>query len=207
MLMFVIQSALLILIAFVLGCIIGSLLCRMFSSGSSQATLSTPAPEKITPEKPVDEKPVVKATPLVSSKPPVKAKPAARAKPAAKKSTAKKQPIKKPAAKKPTEKKPVAKKKPAAKAPAPKDNLKEIKGIGPQNEARLNKDGTTTFAQIARWSAKQQKEIGERLAFPGRIERENWVTQAKVLAKGGDTEFSKRVARGQVSSSKGRAKK
>ncbi len=46
--------------------------------------------------------------------------------------------------------------------------------------------------------------MGDRLAFPGRIEREEWVKQAKVLAKGGNTAFSKRVDKGDVSTSVGK---
>ena len=91
-------------------------------------------------------------------------------------------------------------------ASAAKDDLKRIRGIGPQNETRLNEIGISAFAQIAGWSAKEQREIGERLAFAGRIEREEWVKQAKTLAKGGDTEFAKRVSSGKVQSSQGKAK-
>lgn len=88
--------------------------------------------------------------------------------------------------------------------PADSDDLKQIKGIGRQNEARLNAVGITRFAQIAEWNSKEQADMGDRLAFPGRIEREDWVKQAKVLAAGGKTKFSKRVSKGQVSSSSGK---
>ena len=64
-----------------------------------------------------------------------------------------------------------------------------------------------TFAQIAKWTVKQQEEMGVRLAFPGRIEREEWVKQAAVLAKGGQTDFAKRVVRGQVGTSRSTPKK
>ena len=40
------------------------------------------------------------------------------------------------------------------------------------------------------------------LDFKGRIERENWVEQARILAAGGQTEFSRRVDRGEVDSSR-----
>ena len=40
------------------------------------------------------------------------------------------------------------------------------------------------------------------LSFPGRIQRENWIAQAIELAQGGETEFSKRVDKGEVESSK-----
>ena len=39
------------------------------------------------------------------------------------------------------------------------------------------------------------------MSFPGRIEREDWINQAKTLAEGGETEFSKRVDAGEVESS------
>lgn len=81
------------------------------------------------------------------------------------------------------------------------DDLKRIGGIGRQNEIRLNAIGITSFAQIAGWSKARQAEIGARLSFPGRIEREEWVAQAKALAKGEQTGFSKRVASGAVPTS------
>lgn len=73
------------------------------------------------------------------------------------------------------------------------DNLKRVKGIGPANEKKLNAFGVYHFDQIANWSAGQAEWIGKELSFPGRIEREEWIEQAKVLASGGDTEFSKRA--------------
>ena len=78
-----------------------------------------------------------------------------------------------------------------------------IRGIGPQNEGRLNEMGVHRFDQIAKWSKKDQREVGEALSFPGRIEREDWVGQAKKLAKGETTDFSKRVKSGAVASSMG----
>jgi len=161
-------------------------------------------------------------------------------------------------------------------APVTKDDLKRIKGIGPQNEARLNDVDVIAFSQIASWSAKDQRDMGERLkgevdsskgkakardlgtkpsmmskapsgggdnltlidgvgnalekklfalgiyqfdqiakwtkanetwignelGFPGRPERENWVAESKVLAKGGMTDHAKRVERGEITSSR-----
>jgi predicted flap endonuclease-1-like 5' DNA nuclease len=92
----------------------------------------------------------------------------------------------------------------AAGAPAGKDDLKRIKGIGRQNEARLNALGITRSAQIAKWRKKEVEEWGVRLAFSGRIEREDWVSQAKALAEGETTEFAARVAKGGVTSSTGK---
>jgi predicted flap endonuclease-1-like 5' DNA nuclease len=90
--------------------------------------------------------------------------------------------------------------------PAPQrrviDDLKKISGIGRVNEAKLNGLGITSFAQIAEWTPADEERFGELLAFEGRIEREEWVRQAKILARGGATEFSQRVERGDVDTSK-----
>jgi predicted flap endonuclease-1-like 5' DNA nuclease len=82
------------------------------------------------------------------------------------------------------------------------DDLKKISGIGRVNEAKLNGLGITSFAQIAEWTPQDEARFGEILAFEGRIEREAWVRQAKILARGGATEFSQRVERGEVDTSK-----
>lgn len=77
-----------------------------------------------------------------------------------------------------------------------KDDLKLIKGIGPKNEGVLNAQGIHKFHQIAAWSPKEAEWMGHHMAFPGRIERELWIDQAKVLSAGGDTEHSKAVRAG-----------
>ncbi len=61
------------------------------------------------------------------------------------------------------------------------DDIEEIVGIGPMIGAKLRDMGITTFAQIAAWSADDAQRIGADLAFPGRIERENWIEQAREL--------------------------
>jgi predicted flap endonuclease-1-like 5' DNA nuclease len=81
------------------------------------------------------------------------------------------------------------------------DDLKRIRGIGKQNEGRLHALGIWHFDQIAAWSKEEVTWVGSYLAFPGRIEREEWVSQAKVLATGAETEFSQRVAKGLVATS------
>ena len=81
------------------------------------------------------------------------------------------------------------------------DDLKRIRGIGRQNEERLNGLGIWHFDQIAGWSHENARWVGSYLAFPGRIDREEWVSQAKVLASGQETEFSRRVEAGEVASS------
>jgi predicted flap endonuclease-1-like 5' DNA nuclease len=82
------------------------------------------------------------------------------------------------------------------------DDLKRIRGIGPQNEGRLHGLGIWHFTQIRAWSEENVKWVGSYLAFSGRIDREKWVDQARELAAGHETEFSRRVAAGKVASSK-----
>lgn len=79
------------------------------------------------------------------------------------------------------------------------DDLKLIKGVGPKLEAMLNKMGFYHFDQVAGWRAKEVKWVDENLqGFKGRVSRDAWVKQAKTLAKGGATEFSKKVKKAGV---------
>ncbi|SDR31844.1 NADH dehydrogenase subunit E [Rhizobiales bacterium GAS113] len=66
------------------------------------------------------------------------------------------------------------------------DNLQRIKGVGKVNEGRLHDLGIFHFDQIAHWTRAEIRWVGTYLAFPGRIDRENWVGQATILAAGGD---------------------
>lgn len=72
------------------------------------------------------------------------------------------------------------------------DNLKLLKGVGPKLEQALNALGFYHFDQVAGWRKKEIEWVDDNLKFKGRIERDGWVAQAKILAKGGETEFSKR---------------
>ena len=63
------------------------------------------------------------------------------------------------------------------------DDLTRIKGIGKAIVDKLNAIGVTTYAQIAGWKRKDIGEVNEKLALKGRIDREEWVKQAKKLAK------------------------
>ena len=69
---------------------------------------------------------------------------------------------------------------PGANAP---DDLKRITGVGPVDERRLHDLGIWHFAQIAAWTSENVKWVGGYLAYPGRIERERWVEQAKDLVQ------------------------
>uniref|UniRef100_UPI000B17A168 dipeptide ABC transporter ATP-binding protein n=1 Tax=Nitratireductor rhodophyticola TaxID=2854036 RepID=UPI000B17A168 len=73
--------------------------------------------------------------------------------------------------------------------PKKPDDLKLISGVGPKLEARLNDLGVYTFAQIAAWKKAERDWADDHLSFKGRIERDDWVKQAKALAKGGVEEY------------------
>ncbi len=73
------------------------------------------------------------------------------------------------------------------------DDLKKIRGVGVLIEKKLNAMGIHNYEQIAQWSAGDIDRISRVLDFKGRIEREGWVQQARILSSGGQTEFSKRL--------------
>jgi predicted flap endonuclease-1-like 5' DNA nuclease len=61
-----------------------------------------------------------------------------------------------------------------------KDDLQKINGIGPVFAQILNKLGTYTFIQIARWKPEDIEKVSKRLETdPERIKRENWIADAK----------------------------
>ncbi len=79
------------------------------------------------------------------------------------------------------------------------DDLKKIKGIGPKLEEMLHGLGYYHFDQIAAWGEAEIAWVDSNLeGFNGRATRDDWVGQAKLLARGGATEFSKKVDEGDV---------
>ncbi|RCS23243.1 hypothetical protein DUT91_13090 [Phyllobacterium salinisoli] len=81
------------------------------------------------------------------------------------------------------------------------DNLTLIRGVGDELEKELNAVGIFHFDQIAAWTPAQIAWINRKIGFPGRIQRENWVSEAAALASGGSTDFTKRVEAGKVTTS------
>ena len=126
-------------------------------------------------------------------------KPAA-AIPAAKAETAKAavKPAAKPAAAKAKKAgdKPAVLKKPRDGGP---DDLKMIKGVGPVLEKALHAAGVFHFDQIAAWKKADATWFDDNVkGANGRVMRDEWVSQAKILAKGGTTEFASKVKKGGV---------
>jgi len=86
---------------------------------------------------------------------------------------------------------PAAEAKAAPKKAAPKkaaaadgaDDLTRISGVGPVIVGKLHAQGVTTFAQIAAWTPEEVAAMDEVLNFKGRIDRDDWLTQAAEFAK------------------------
>lgn len=72
--------------------------------------------------------------------------------------------------------------------PAPEgeaDDLGRIKGVGPRLQARLKELGVFHYAQIAGWTPAQLALVDAELGqFQGRPERDQWQSQARLLASG-----------------------
>jgi predicted flap endonuclease-1-like 5' DNA nuclease len=69
-----------------------------------------------------------------------------------------------------------------AQAPLEADDLTKIKGVGPKLVTLLAGLGVTRLEQIAAWTESDVAAIDAQLGrFKGRIERDQWVEQAKLL--------------------------
>ena len=79
------------------------------------------------------------------------------------------------------------------------DDLKQIKGMGPKMEKMCNALGFYHSDLIAAWTPAEEAWVNANLeGFKGRVSRYEWIAPAKLLAAGGETEFSKRVEGGDV---------
>jgi NADH-quinone oxidoreductase subunit E len=104
---------------------------------------------------------------------------------------------------------------PAGKAARPKgiaaarsgkaDNLQRISGVGPKNEKTLHRLGFFHFDQIAAWTSEEIAWVDDHLKFNGRILREEWTAQARLLADGKEDEFRKLYGTGGLRNKKGEA--
>ncbi len=76
------------------------------------------------------------------------------------------------------------------------DDLRRIKGIGPKLEDLLNSLGVTSYAQIAAWDDAEIDRIDAQLgAFQGRVRRDDWPAQARLLAAGDKAGFEQRFGK------------
>ena len=135
------------------------------------AFISAPAAEPAPVAKPA-------AAPKAAAKP--------KAKAAAPKAAAPKAEAKPKAAAKPKVAKPAGPERLKAPRKGKADDLKEIEGIGPALEKLVNSMGFYHFDQIASWSDADVALVdGEMTNFKGRITRDKWVSQAKIIVTEG----------------------
>jgi predicted flap endonuclease-1-like 5' DNA nuclease len=74
------------------------------------------------------------------------------------------------------------------------DDLKEIEGIGPALEKLVNSLGFYHFDQIASWTDADIAVVdAEMQSFKGRITRDKWVAQAKIIVSEGLEAFRERA--------------
>ena len=149
------------------------------SATAKPATKAAPKPATLVAAPTVKAKPIKVASPKTVETPAAPAKVAvAGTKPVSKATPAKAAVVKSA---------PVAKTAAAPKAdsaPSQNDDLLLIKGIGPVNDGKLRAHGITTFKEIAAWKKADVISVEKYLEFDGRIAREDWIGQAKLLAKG-----------------------
>jgi len=160
------------------------------SAGIDIGESEAPAVEPALAEEPKEEeaKPAAEAkeAPKAEDKSKEKPKPAAKTKPDdAPKAEDKgdKETKKKEAAEKPAKKAAASGFQPLKKPDGEADDLKAITGVGPVLEKSLNEYGIFHYRQIAGLKKAEIAEIDEALNLKGRMERDDWVKQAKELGK------------------------
>lgn len=179
MLHYIIEIALLLLAAYFAGACIGCLLRKLFGSSdevvmpaASMESVAAPVVEPVRVAAPAPT-PVIETPP---APPPVVAAPVVAAAAAAPLAAVGK----------------MERPKGIAGARGGKaDNLQRISGVGPKNEKVLHGLGFFHFDQIAAWTSEQVNWVDDHLKFNGRIKREEWIRQARLLAEGKEAEFTK----------------
>ena len=74
------------------------------------------------------------------------------------------------------------------------DDLKKLEGIGPAMEKLCHELGIYHFDQIASWGAAEVAWMDSNLkGFKGRVTRDKWVAQAKLIGEVGMEEFLRRA--------------
>lgn len=85
------------------------------------------------------------------------------------------------------------------------DALTAISGIGNAIEAKLHEIGIFHYAQIAQWNLDQAVWIERNIGFSGRVTREDWVGQAGKMAEAVSASATKRTARPKKPTTKTKA--
>lgn len=75
-------------------------------------------------------------------------------------------------------------------------DLSLIKGLGPKLQTQLAEMGITSLAQIAAWDDAEIDRVDAQLGrFQGRIRRDNWVEQARLLSSGDRSAYENQFGR------------
>ena len=165
-----IELALWILLAYVIGCLIGYLLRRWLGSETVETVVAQPVAAEMAPEP--EPEPVI-AAPVILEEPQGLAQPVMSGRMERPRGLAE------------------------ARDGKP-DDLQRISGIGPKNEKILHSLGFFHFDQISAWTAEQIAWVDDHLRFNGRIGREKWVQQASLLASGAEDEFKAQYGSGGI---------
>lgn len=162
----IVETALLLLAAYLLGCLLGYAARRIVHAG--RATRQVMAAAQTTTAPPVPPEP--RRVPSVAAR--LAASVEEMPPPATPVATQPKLPDPKPQVL-------------AAPRNGMADNLRQIKGVGPKIEASLHGMGVFHIDQIAGWSEANIDWVESRLAFRGRVRRERWVEQAMAIGQAG----------------------
>jgi NADH-quinone oxidoreductase subunit E len=74
------------------------------------------------------------------------------------------------------------------------DDLKILEGVGPAMEKLVNSLGFYHFDQIANWTAEEVAWVDSHMkTFRGRIVRDKWQAQAKIILAEGIPAFLERA--------------
>lgn len=191
MLHYLIEIAILLLVAYFAGACVGCLLRKLF--GGDEAVSSN-----LSPEVP----PVADVAPAAAAMPPAAAAPAME--PVRASVPATPAPAPAVAAEPLTAVGKMERPRGIAAARGGKaDNLQRISGVGPKNEKILHGLGFFHFDQIAAWTAEQVNWVDDHLRFGGRIRREEWIKQAQLLADGKEAEFTRLFGTGGLRNKQG----
>lgn len=181
-----IELLLMMLLAFLIGCILGCLFRKMTGAGAEPAKAAAPAAAVATAAT------ATAAAPKPHTPAPAAPRPAAP-KPA--------EPM--PAAQPVSTGKPVRPKGLAAARSGKADNLQMISGVGPKLEKTLHGLGFFHFDQIANWTRDEVEWVDDHLRFKGRIDREEWIPQCRLLADGDMDKFHKLYGTGGLRNKQG----
>ncbi|MDH7784975.1 putative flap endonuclease-1-like 5' DNA nuclease [Ochrobactrum sp. 19YEA23] len=204
----IIQLAILVAVAFIVGCVLGKLFRGKSKAMTDEertivaAALSTPAAdEKPEPVQPVAA-PVEVAAPLKDKKPEKVCAPKKAPVPDAEVVGG---PLPVPATPPEEPSEPKDPGRPEL-LDAPRegraDKLTAINGIGNAIQTMLNALGVYHYDQIASWSDEETVWIERHIGFPRRIVRENWIAQAAKLAETTSKPAAKRPARAKKAPAK-----